>query len=170
VTVVYFMSVERRIEVMGRRGRMLKKLPGDLQERRGYRKLKEEALDCTLWRTRFGRVYGPLLGRDSSVGIATQYGLGGPGIESRRGARFSAPVQTDPGAHPPSYTTGTGWFPGVKWPGRGVYHPPLSSAEVKERVELYLYSSFGPSWPVLGWTLTLPLPLPWPWPLLLNLS
>jgi hypothetical protein len=31
-------------------------------------------------------------------------------------------------------------FPGVKRPGRGVDHPPLSSAEVKERVELYLYS------------------------------
>ena len=58
VTVVYFMSVERRIEVMGRRGRMLKKLPGDLQERRGYRKLKEEALDCTLWRAGFRRGFG----------------------------------------------------------------------------------------------------------------
>jgi len=27
-------------------------------------------------------------------------------------------------------------FPGVKWPGRGVDHPPPSSAEVKERVEV----------------------------------
>jgi hypothetical protein len=34
-----------------------------------------------------------------------------------------------------------------------------SSAEVKERVELYLYSTSGPSWSVLGWTLLLPLPL-----------
>jgi hypothetical protein len=42
-------------------------------------------------------------GRDSSVGIATRYGLHGPGIESRWGARFSAPVQTGPGAHPASY-------------------------------------------------------------------
>jgi hypothetical protein len=54
------------------------------------------------------------------------------------GARFSAPVQTGPGAHPASYTMGTGSFPGVKRPGRGVDHPPLSSAEVKKRVELYL--------------------------------
>jgi DNA-binding sugar fermentation-stimulating protein len=61
------------------------------------------------------------------------------------GARFSAPVQTDPGAHPASYTMDTGSFPGVKRPGRGVDHPPPSSAEVKERVELYLYSSSGPS-------------------------
>jgi len=40
------------------------------------------------------------------------------------GARFSASVQTGPGAHPASYTVGTGSFPGVKRPGRGVHHPP----------------------------------------------
>jgi len=39
-------------------------------------------------------------------------------------ARFSAPVQTGPGAHPSSYIMGTGSFPGVKRPGRGVDHPP----------------------------------------------
>jgi len=66
-------------------------------------------------------------GRDSSVGIATRYGLGGPGIECRCGARFSAPVQTGPGAYPAFYTMG------VKWPGRGVDHPSPSSAEVRER-------------------------------------
>ena len=38
------------------------------------------------------------MGRDGSVGIATRYGLDGPGIESRWGARFSAPVQTGPAA------------------------------------------------------------------------
>jgi hypothetical protein len=54
---------------------------------------------------------------------------------------------------------GTGSFLGVKRPGRGVDHPPPSSAEIKERVELYLYSSSRPSWPVLVWTLPLPLPL-----------
>ena len=46
--------------------------------------------------------------------------------------------------------------PGVKRPGRGVDRPPRSSAEDKERIELYLYSSSGPSWLVLGWTLLLP--------------
>jgi hypothetical protein len=66
------------------------------------------------------------------------------------GAIFSAPVQTGPGAYPASCTMGTGSFPGVKRPGRGVDHPPSSSAEIKERVELYLYSHSGPSWPVLG--------------------
>jgi hypothetical protein len=78
--------------------------------------------------------------RDSSVGIATRYGLDGPGIESRWGARFSAPVQTGPEVYPVSYTLGTGSFPGVKRPGRGVDHSPPSSAEVKGRVELHLYS------------------------------
>jgi hypothetical protein len=66
------------------------------------------------------------------------------------GARFSAPVQTGPGAHPTSYTMGTGSFVGEKRPGHGIDHPSPSSAEVKERVELYLYFPFGPSWPVLG--------------------
>ena len=71
-------------------------------------------------------------------------------IVSRWGARFSAPVQTGPGAHPASYTMGTGSFPGVKRMGRAVGNPSSSSDEVKERVELYILSSFGPSWPVIG--------------------
>ena len=54
------------------------------------------------------------------------------------GARFSAPVQTGSGAHPASYTMGTGCFPALKRPGRGVGHPP-HLAEVKEIVELNLY-------------------------------
>jgi hypothetical protein len=66
------------------------------------------------------------------------------------GARFSAPVQTGSGAQPPSYIMGTGsLFQGVKETGRGVNHPPSSRAEVKERVELYLYSPSGSSWPIL---------------------
>jgi len=56
------------------------------------------------------------------------------------GARFSTTIQTGPGAHPASYTMGTGSFLGVKQPGHGADHPPPSSVEVKERVELYLYS------------------------------
>ena len=44
-------------------------------------------------------------------------------------------------------------FPGIKLPGLGVNHPPLTSAKVKERIQLYLYPPFGSSWPVLGWTL-----------------
>jgi hypothetical protein len=82
------------------------------------------------------------------------------------GARFSAPVQTGPGAHPASCTKGTGSFPGVK-SGRGVTllpHPVLVPWSRKSRaipllslwtvrlvqslsactVQLYLYSSYGP--------------------------
>ena len=56
------------------------------------------------------------------------------------GGGFSAPIQTGPGAHPASYTVGTGSFPGLKWPRCGVDHPPLSSAEVKERARPYFRS------------------------------
>jgi hypothetical protein len=67
------------------------------------------------------------------------------------GAKFSAPVQNDPGAHPSSCTMRTGAFSrGVNRPERGVDHPPAPSVDVKERVELYLYSPSGPSRPVIG--------------------
>jgi hypothetical protein len=46
------------------------------------------------------------------------------------------------------------WFSGVKRPERGVKHPTPPSAEVKERVELHLYSPSGPSWTVPGQTFT----------------
>ena len=52
--------------------------------------------------------------RDSAVGIAIGYGLDGPWIESRWGARFSAPVQTGLGSHPASCKMGNGSFPGVE--------------------------------------------------------
>ena len=45
--------------------------------------------------------------RDNVGGIATRYGMDGPGSNPAR-ARFSTPVQTGPGAHPASYTMGTG--------------------------------------------------------------
>jgi len=68
-----------------------------------------------------------------SVGIATGYRLDGPRIESRWGARFSAPVQTGPGAYPASCTMGTGSFPGLKRNReRGVDPSPPSSAVVKK--------------------------------------
>jgi hypothetical protein len=64
------------------------------------------------------------VGRDSSVGIAA----GRSGDRILVGARFSAPVQTGPGAHPASYTMDTGLFPGGKVrPGGGVEQPPIYS-------------------------------------------
>ena len=54
----------------------------------------------------------------------------------------------------PPVPMGTGSLsPGVKWPGRGVHHPPPSSTKITRRVELLPYSPSGPSWPVLGWPL-----------------
>ena len=44
-----------------RRGRRRKKLLDELKDRRGYSHLKEEALDRTMWRNRFGRGVGPLV-------------------------------------------------------------------------------------------------------------
>ena len=70
-------------------------------------------------------------GRDSSVGIATELRAGRAGDRIHVGARFPAPIQTGPEAHPASYTMGTESFPGIKRPGRGVDHPPPSSVEVE---------------------------------------
>jgi hypothetical protein len=71
-------------------------------------------------------------------------------------ARFSAPVQTGPGARPASYTMSSGSLTGLKRQGRGVDHPPPSSVEVEWRVQLYICSPFRLSWPVIGWHLPLP--------------
>jgi len=54
-------KIKGGLEVTGRRGRRLRKLLDDLKERRGYSHLKEEALDRTMWRARFGRAFGPVV-------------------------------------------------------------------------------------------------------------
>ena len=78
-----------------------------------------------------------LKGRDSVVGIATRYVLDDPGIEGRWERDVPYPSRPALGPTRPQYTNGTESFSGVKRPGRGVDHPPPSSAEVKERVEIY---------------------------------
>jgi hypothetical protein len=106
-----------------------------------------------LMKISFNIILPCMVDRDSSVGIATRYGLDGPGIESRWGRDFRTCPDRPRG--PPSllYNGYRFSFPGGKQPGR--WPPTPSSAEVKERVQLYLCSPSGPSWPVLG--LTLPL-------------
>jgi len=54
-------KIKGGIEVTGRQGRRRKKLLDDLKERRGYSHLKEETLDRTMWRARFGRSFGPVV-------------------------------------------------------------------------------------------------------------
>ena len=84
-------------------------------------------IQCQLLGVEILRPLYEIRGPGSSIGIATGYVLDGLGIESRWGARFFAPVQTGPVAHPTSCTMGTGSFLGVK-SGRGVTltsHPLL---------------------------------------------
>ena len=54
-------KIKREMEVARRRGRRRKKLLDDLKDRRGYSHLKEEALDRTMWRNRFGGGFGPVV-------------------------------------------------------------------------------------------------------------
>jgi hypothetical protein len=54
-------KIQGGIEVTGRQGRRRRKLLDDLKERRGYSHLKEEVLDRTMWRARFGRDVGPVV-------------------------------------------------------------------------------------------------------------
>jgi hypothetical protein len=54
-------KIKGGIEVTGIRGRRSRNLLDDLKERRGYSHLKEEALDRTVWRARFGRGFGPVV-------------------------------------------------------------------------------------------------------------
>jgi hypothetical protein len=54
-------KIKGGIEVTGRRGRRRRKLLDDLKERRRYSHLKEEALDRSMWRARFGRGFGPVV-------------------------------------------------------------------------------------------------------------
>ena len=83
------------------------------------------------------------MGRGSPVGMATRYGLDGPGIESRWGGRdFPHPSRPALGSTQPPIQWVPGLSPGGKRPGGGVEHPPPSRAEVKERAKLYIYSPF----------------------------
>jgi len=54
-------KIKGEMEVTRRRGRRRKKLLDDLKDRRGYSHLKEEALDRTMWRHRFGGGFGPVV-------------------------------------------------------------------------------------------------------------
>ena len=96
------------------------------------------------------------VGRGSSVGIVTRYGLEGPGIESRWRDEIFRTCPDRPWGSPSFLYHGYRVFPPrVKRLRDGFDHPPLSSAKVTERTELYPCSPSELSWLILGW----PLPL-----------
>ena len=86
-----------------------------------------------------------MVGRDSSVVIATGYRLDGPGIKSLWGRDF--PHLSIPALGPiqPPVQLVHRRGGGLKRLGRDVDHPPTSSAEVKGRVELYVFSPSRPA-------------------------
>jgi hypothetical protein len=54
-------KIKEEIEMTGRRGRRRRELLDDLKERKGYSDLKEQAIDRTMCRARFGRGFGPVV-------------------------------------------------------------------------------------------------------------
>ena len=54
-------KIKGQMEVTRRRGRRCKELLDELKDRRGYSHLKEETLDRTVWRNRFGGGFGPVI-------------------------------------------------------------------------------------------------------------
>ena len=119
--------------------------------------LTEGYFDCILNNLRLCK---PLSGPGSSVGIATGYGLDGPGIESRWRRDFPYLSSQALGAQPASCKIGTGSFLGVK-SGRVVIltpHPLLVPWSRKSRaIRLHPYGPYDlyrASVPVQGCTLT----------------
>jgi hypothetical protein len=101
---------------------------------------------------KYGTFLSCVWGPGSSVGIATGYELDGHGIESQWRPDFPHPSRPALGPNPPPIQ----WVPG-KAAGAWRWPPNPSSAEVKERVKLYFYSTSRSSWPVIRWTPPLPL-------------
>jgi hypothetical protein len=98
------------------------------------------------------RIY--LGGRNSVDGIATIYGLDGPKIKTRWGTRLSVPDQTGPVAHVVVCAMGTVSFLGVKRPGRGADHIPVSSDDATKGFIPYLRLSSVPAQACDGVTFT----------------
>ena len=94
-------------------------------------------------------------GRDTPVGIAARHRMDGPGVESRWGGETFRVLPYRPWSLPSLVYNGYRVFPRGKSAEAWRWPPTPSSAEVKEKVELYIYSPYGPSWPVLGRNLPL---------------
>jgi len=84
---------------------------------------------------------------DSVVGIATRYALNGSGNQIPVEVKFSALVHIGPGAHPDTYTMGTGLFPGEKRPRRGVNHPCHLATRLNKEYSYIDWSHFASKLP-----------------------
>ena len=62
-------KIKAEMGVTRKRGRRGKKLLDDLKDRREYSRIKEEALDRTMWRNRFGRGFGPVVRQNTELMI-----------------------------------------------------------------------------------------------------
>jgi len=108
---------------------------------------------CGLARSAHHKLYGLSVGRNSVVGTGGMV----KGSNPRRSETFRTRPERPWGL--PSLLYSAHWvFPRGNVVGAWSWPPTPSTAEVKERVELYLYSSSVPSQPVPGWTLPLLLP------------
>jgi len=94
-------------------------------------------------------VYHSNTDRDSVDGITIRYGVDGPGIEFQWRRDFPLPFTPDLGHTQRTVQRVPALSPGVQRLGCGVAPPP-TRAEIKERVEIYVYALFGPSWSILG--------------------
>jgi hypothetical protein len=92
----------------------------------------------------------------SSVGIANDYGLDGPGIESRWGEIFRTRPDR-PWGQPNLLYNGYRVFPEGKSAGAWRWLPTSPSAEVENEQSYTSAPPLGPGWPVMAWTLPLPL-------------
>jgi hypothetical protein len=89
------------------------------------------------------------LGLGSSVGIAIDYGLDGPGIESRWGRDFLRMSRPALGPSQPPVKWVPGLSRGQRRPGRGADHPLPPSAEIKIEYSYISAPPLGPGWPVI---------------------
>ena len=89
-------------------------------------------------------------GRYNVVGVVASYGLDVLGFESRVGQDFPYPSREALGSTQLSVEWVADHFPEVKTAWAWSWPPTPSNAEVKDRVELYLYSPSGPTRPAIG--------------------
>jgi len=93
-----------------------------------------------------GNVHEYHVGRESVVGIATDYGLDGTEIKTRRGRDM--PHKSRPAVGPHSLLHNGYQFcsPGVKWPRCGFDHPHHLAPSIKKEYS-YTYTRFWVSLP-----------------------